>query len=224
MPNYIDLARDGAIATITLDRADKKNAQSIALRDELSEAFAELGADEDLKAVILTGNGNVFCAGFDLDEFERARQDEEFHDHLWQSGDRFLKAHLEFPLPLIAALNGPAIAGGFDLAVMCDIRIATPSVFFAHPEIAFGDVTYGPLHDIVGGAIARELCLTGRRVDAEEALEMHLVSRIVEPGELMAEARLTAEMIAAAPRWVTLRTKAKAQARAAVEFGDTADL
>ncbi len=224
MPNYIDVARDGAIATITLDRADKKNAQSIALRDELTTAFNDLGSDEALKAVILTGNGNVFCAGFDLDEFERAKQDEEFHAHLWRSGDRFLKAHLEFPLPLIAALNGPAIAGGFDLAVMCDIRIATPRVFFSHPEIAFGDVTYGPLHDIVGGAIARELCLTGRRVDAEEALALHLVSSIVEPGELLAEARRLAEMIAVAPRWVTLRTKAKAQRRAAVDFSDTADL
>ncbi|MDP6566013.1 MAG: enoyl-CoA hydratase/isomerase family protein [Alphaproteobacteria bacterium] len=226
MTQFVALAyaENRQIATITLTRAERKNALSLALRDQFTEALAELAADEGLKAVILTGDGNVFSAGFDLDEFKRAAEDKEFETALWASSDRFLRAHLEFPLPMIAALNGPAIAGGFDLAVMCDIRIAVPQCFFSHPEIAFGDVTYGPLHDIVGGAVARDLCLTGRRVAADEALSLRLVSRIVPAGDLLAEAMLTAQAVARSPREVILRTKAKARRRAAISFGDTAGL
>ena len=70
---------------------------------------------------------------------------------------------------LVAAVNGPALAGGFDLAVLCDLRIASSSARFGHPERSFGDVVYGPLHDLVRGAVARDLCLTGRTVAASEA-------------------------------------------------------
>ena len=75
---------------------------------------------------------------------------------------------LRFPLPTVAAVNGPALAGGFDLAVLCDLRVAATTARFAHPERTFGDVVYGPLHDLVGGAVARELCFTGRVVDATD--------------------------------------------------------
>src|SRR3972149_5053429 len=75
------------------------------------------------------------------------------------------RACLGFPLPLVAAVNGPAIAGGFDLAVMCDIRVAAATATFSHPELVFGDVVYSPLHALVGGAVARELAPTGRVVD-----------------------------------------------------------
>jgi enoyl-CoA hydratase len=125
---------------------------------------------------------------------------------------------------LIAALNGPAIAGGFDLAVMCDIRIASENTAFAHPEISFGDVVYGPLHDLVGGAVARELCLTGRRVEAQEALALRLVSTVVERARVLDEARRYAEMITQAPRDVLLRTKAKITRRAGVTEGETLNL
>ena len=86
-----------------------------------------------------------------------------------------------FPLPLVAAINGPAIAGGFDLAVMCDLRVAATTARFAHPERSFGDVVYGPLHDLVGGAVARDLALGGRELSAEEALRVNLVSAVVAP-------------------------------------------
>ena len=214
----------GGVATITLQRPERKNALSIALRDELAEVLASLAGDEALKVAVITGAGDVFSAGFDLKEFDRAFTDEAYSAELWASSDRYHRAVLDFPLPLIAAVNGPAIAGGLDLAVMCDIRIAADTATFSHPEITFGDVVYGPLHDLVGGAIARDLCLTGRSIDAQEALALHLVSRVVPFAEVAAAAAEVANAIARAPRDVLLRTKAKVQRRANVRSGATLDL
>jgi enoyl-CoA hydratase len=219
----IDRAGDG-VATVTLDRADKKNALSVELRDLISDALDALAVDEAVKVVVLTGEGNVFSAGFDLKEFERGMEDPAFGEQLWASSDRYHRTVFEFPLPIVAAVNGPAIAGGFDLAVMCDIRIAADSATFSHPEVTFGDVVYSPLHDLVGGAIARDLCFTGRKVDAGEALALRLVSRVVPPAELPAAAAETAAQIARVPRPLLLRTKAKVLRRAAIAVEGTLDL
>ena len=216
--------RDGAVATLTLDRPEKRNALSIELRDRVTAALDELSAEDAVRAIVVTGRGPVFSAGFDLREFEAAAADGELGARLWASSDRFHRAVLECPTPTIAAVNGPALAGGFDLAVMCDIRLAVPGARFAHPEIRFGDVVYGPLHDLVGGAIARELALTGRSIDADEARSLHLVSAVVEPDALLDEARSVAEQICAAPREVSRRTKAKIIRRAAITTGPTVDL
>ena len=223
MPDQLLVADAGdGVVTVTLNRPEKKNALSIALRDELTEVLAGLATDEAVKVVVITGAGDTFCAGFDLKEFERL-DDEAFARRLWESSDRYHRACIEFPLPTVAAVNGAALAGGFDLAVMCDVRVASDTARFAHPELAFGDVVYGPLHDLVGGAVARDLCLTGRVVDAREALQLRLVSNVVPPTDLAAEAHRVATQIARAPRDVLLRTKAKAVRRAAVA-GATLDL
>src|ERR671910_3655921 len=158
-------APEDGVVTLTLNRPEKKNALSIALRDELSDALDGLAGDDAVKTVVITGEGDVFSAGFDLREFQQPELTEE----LWKSSDRFHATVLQFPLPLVAAVNGPAIAGGFDLAVMCDLRVAADTARFAHPEIQFGDVVYGPLHDLVGGAVARELCFRGRVVRGGDA-------------------------------------------------------
>lgn len=213
-------APDDGVVTLTLDRPDKKNALSIALRDEVSDALDDLAGDDAVKTVVITGAGDVFSAGFDLREFQQP----ELTDRLWASSDRFHATVLRFPLPIVAAVNGPAIAGGFDLAVMSDLRIAAETARFSHPEIEFGDVVYGPLHDIVGGGIARELCFTGRVVEAQEAKTLGLVSSVVPPDRLADEvARFTA-MIGRAPREVILRTKTKAVRRARVVEANTLDL
>jgi enoyl-CoA hydratase/carnithine racemase len=219
----IDGPWDG-IATLTLDRPERKNALSVELRDRLSDVLTALAADEAVKVVVLTGEGDVFCAGFDLKEFETAIEDPEFGERLWASSDRYHRTVLNFPLPMVAALNGPAIAGGFDLAVMCDLRVAADSVTFSHPEITFGDVVYAPLHDLVGGAVARDLCFTGRKVDAAEALSFHLVSRVVPREELAAVAAEVATRIARVPRELLLRTKAKVLRRARITVEGTLDL
>lgn len=98
--------------------------------------------DNATKVVIVTGAGTAFSAGFDLGEFQQL-DDAEPMTRLWESSDRFHHACLQFPLPMVAAVNGLALAGGFDLAVMCDVRIASESARFAHPEITFGDIVYG---------------------------------------------------------------------------------
>jgi enoyl-CoA hydratase len=201
-------------ATLTLNRPEKRNALSVALRDAISDTLETLAGDAAVKCVVITGAGTVFSAGFDLSEFTRAADDDAFGRELWASSDRYHDTVLRFPLPTIAAINGPALAGGFDLAVLCDLRIASTTARFAHPERTFGDVVYGPLHDLVGGAVARELTIGGRELDAREALAVHLVGEVVEPGELERATQAAVERVCAMPRDVLVRTKAKALRRA----------
>jgi enoyl-CoA hydratase len=209
--------RDG-VAVLTLNRPAKKNALSIALRDALSDAIEPLAADQACKVVVLTGAGDFFSAGFDLKEFAG---DEAHVARLWASSDRYHRAILECPLPTIAAINGPALAGGFDTAVLCDMRIASTKAHFAHPEHAWADVVYAPLESLVGGAVARDLVLTGRKIDAEEALRLGVVTRLAAPEALMATAMEVAKTVAKAPRDALMRTKAKFRDRARIAFRTT---
>jgi enoyl-CoA hydratase len=215
---------ESSVCTISLNRPDKKNALSIALRDELSDALDTLQANEELKVLVITAASNIFSAGFDLGEFQEAALDEDFKNRLWASSDRYHHTVLNFPLPTIAAVNGPAVAGGFDLATLCDIRVAVDTAYFSHPEIAFGDVVYSLLHDLVGGAVARELCLTGRKIAAAEALDKNLVSRVVKAEELASATNEYASMIVQAPRENLMNTKAKILKRAGIEQGGTLSL
>jgi enoyl-CoA hydratase len=220
----IEIETADGVATLTLNRPEKKNALSIELRDAIADALDELSAHQDVRAIVITGTGDVFSAGFDLDEFAAAREDDALHTRIWVSSDRFHRTVLCCPTPTVAAVNGPAIAGGFDLALMCDLRVAAPQTRFAHPEIAFGDVVYSPLRELVGGAVARELALTGRVVDAEEALRLRLVNRVVPLDEVLPAAQSMASAIAATPREFSRRTKAKIIDRAAINPGNTLDL
>ena len=212
---------DGVV-TLTLDRPAKRNALSIELRDVISDTLDRLAGEEAVKVVVMTGAGDVFSAGFDLTEFRV--EDADFQQRLWASSDRFHRTCLTFPLPMVAAVNGPALAGGFDLAVMCDLRVASETARFAHPEQAWSDVVYSPLHDLVGGAVARDLCFTGRSVSATEALGLGLVSEVVPTAALPSAAGQLAAAIAGAPRPSLTRTKAKAIARSGVVVGSTLDL
>lgn len=214
---------DGPLATITLNRPDKNNALSTDLRDQFVVHLDTILDIETVHVVIVTGAGSTFSAGFDLDEFKDAHQD-GFADRMWTSSDAFHKRLLEYPLPTLAAVNGPALAGGFDLAVMCDLRIASDTSYFAHPEAAIGDVVYGPLRELIGGALARELCLTGRKVNVEEALRINLISEIAPPTTLLTAARTIAKNIARTPRELLMRTKHKIIRRANLKPGKTLDL
>jgi len=208
------VARHTEHATLTLNRPEKRNALSVVLRDAISDALDALAVDEQMKCVVITGAGSVFSAGFDLSEFTRAAADDAFSRELWASSDRYHDSVLRFPLPTIAALNGAALAGGFDLAVLCDLRIASTTARFAHPERTFGDVVYGPLHDLVGGAVARELTIGGRELDAHEALAVHLVGEVVEADALASATDAAVARVCAVPRDVLMRAKAKALRRA----------
>jgi enoyl-CoA hydratase/carnithine racemase len=203
------------VAVVTLNRPEKKNALSIALRDEVTARLLQLSGDPAVRALVITGCGGSFSAGFDLAEF--AVTDPAHQQRLWASSDQFHHVIHQFPLPVIAAVDGIAYGGGFDLAVLCDLRVASRRAQFAHPEAQHGPVVYAPLHDLVGGAIARELVLTGRPVDAAEALRLHLVTEVTEPGDLQATALALASQIAQAPREVLIRNKKKFITRSAID-------
>ena len=213
-------ATEDGVAVVRLRRPEKRNALSIALRDEMSDALDRLVGDDATRCVVVTGEGAVFSAGFDLREFE----DPEVADRLWASSDRWHRTLLEYPLPLVAAVNGPAHGGGFDLAVMCDVRIASETAVFSHPEHRFSEVVYAPLHDAVGGGVARDLALTGRPVGAAEAQAIGLVTAVVPSADLEAAAAAVAIEIASAPREVVERMKRKILRRAGIEPGTTLDL
>lgn len=213
-----------AVVLLTLNRPEKRNALDVALREQGCRLLTRLAEDESVRALVVTGAGDVFCSGFDLREFETAAQDEAFSERLWASSDEWHRRWLTFPVPTIAAVNGPAVAGGFDVAVMCDLRVVSERASFAHPEIGFGDVVYGPLHDLVGGAAARDLCFTGRRIDAAEARRLGLATRLVHDADVLPSALELASGIARSPRHTLTRIKAKAVRRAGTVGDDTLDL
>ncbi len=191
------VAREGNIAVLTLNRAEKRNALNGALRDQIRAALEELQADDTVRVAIITGAGPVFCAGFDTSEFERVPPAEVFGS---DSSRRYHHALSHFNKPLVAAVNGPALGGGFDMVALCDVRIASSGAAFGHPEIKFGaPVLFGPLAAIIGGGLARDLCLSGRRIDAVDAYRIGLVSQVVPEDRLLEEARATASVIAESP-------------------------
>ncbi len=214
MSDVLLVERHDAHAVLTLNRPDKRNALSVGLRDAVSDALDALATDAQMKCVVIAAAGTVFCAGVDLSEFTKAADDDAFNRALWASSDRYHDTLLRFPLPTIASINGAALAGGFDLAILCDLRIASTTARFAHPERSFGDVVYGPLHDLVGGAVARDLTIGGREMNAQEALAVHLVNEVAEPDALAAATSAAVERVCTAPRDVLMRIKAKALRRA----------
>jgi enoyl-CoA hydratase/carnithine racemase len=197
------LEREDAVATLTLDRAAKRNALSRALRHELVARLADLERDSDVRAVILTGAGPVFCAGFDRTEFEGGGMGEVFAEAVDYHHRVF-----NFAKPLVAAVNGPALGGGCDLAAMCDIRLAASSATFGQPQVRFGAAAaYDLMKEIMPLGAAREMCLTGRTYSAAEARSFGLVNSIHDPEALMGVARELALEIAALPDDLPRTTK-----------------
>ena len=169
---HIQLAFDSGVATITLNRPEKRNAISSALVDELLAALDEI-EQSSAQVVILTGAGKAFCAGMDLDELKALLG--KTHDENVQDSSRMARIFrriYDFPLPTIAAVNGAAIAGGTGFATMCDFTLAVPEAKFGYTEVRIGFVpaiVSSMLVWQVGHKIARDLLLTGRLFDAAEA-------------------------------------------------------
>ena len=204
--DLLHVARHENIAILTLNRPDRRNALNTELRDAIREALTEVEKDDSASVALITGNGPVFCAGFDLKEFEGGKMQEIFSG---ESSTRYHEKLRTFSKPLIGAINGPAMAGGFDIAVFCDLRIASEAAAFGHPEIKFGSgVMFGPLADLVGEGLARDLCFTGRTIDANTALRAGLVSKVVSPHDLAPEALSLARTVAEAPLPGLMRVKA----------------
>jgi enoyl-CoA hydratase len=160
--------RDGPAALVILNRPDKRNALSIELRIALAEALETLAADPEVAAIGLTGAGSAFCAGMDVTQFGG---DEDHRRLLVETSVRAFDALVECLKPTVALVNGPAIAGGFALALLCDVRVAAPAARFGFPELGrFIPPSYAAASLSLPPAVAADMCLTGRVIDAEEAL------------------------------------------------------
>lgn len=174
--------RPDRIGVITLNRPEKRNAISIQMRQEISRCLYQWREASCIGLVIFTGAGSSFSAGFDLREFENP----DCFPELLKSSTQYHLDIWSFPKPVIAAVNGPAMGGGFDLATLCDIRLCSKSASFGHPEIKFGaPPIFTPLRWIIGEGRTRELCLTGRKINAEEAFQIGLVSQVLSKDELL---------------------------------------
>jgi enoyl-CoA hydratase len=196
----------GGVGLVTLHRPEKLNAISIRMRDELSACLAAWRDEPAVRAVVFTGAGRAFSAGFELDEFKKP----ELHADILRSSSRYHRDLWSFPKPTIAAVNGLAVGGGFDLATLCDLRVAAEAAWFAHPELEHGaPPLYSPLRWIVGDGVARDLLLTRRRITAQDALALHLVREVVYDDGLLSAAQALAASIAAAPPGATAFLKAR---------------
>lgn len=208
--------RRGGVEIWTIDGEARRNSISVAVLAELTALLDRAAQDRALRCVVVTGAGDkAFCAGADLKE--RARMSEA-DVHAFLSGlRRALRAIEQAPQVFLAALNGAALGGGLELALACDLRIASESAQMGLPEVGLGIIPGGGatarLPRLVGVARAKDLILTARRIGAAEALAMGLVGRVAPPRELMAEAlAYAAEVARNAP--VSLR-----QAKRAVDGG-----
>jgi enoyl-CoA hydratase len=189
-------------ALVMLQRPESLNALSLALRRELGQAFARLATDGRTRVVVITGAGRAFCAGVDLRELAQAEQLAE----VATSGavDDPVHALLAFPGPVIAAINGVAVTGGLELAIACDVVIASERARFADTHARVGVLpSWGMsqrLPRLVGRARALEMSLTGNFVDAQQALAWGLVNRVVPHDELLnAALRLASDMLSTVP-------------------------
>jgi enoyl-CoA hydratase/carnithine racemase len=203
--------REGGAVWVTLSRPEAKNALSRALNLELAGLAAELGRDEAVRAVLLTGAGDAFSAGADLKERRgvAAADSGPFIDAI--SGA--IRAWAEMPKATIALVNGAAFGGGLELALACDVRIASDAAVMGLSEVRLGIMPGAGgtqrLARLLGVARAKELVLTGRRIDAARALAIGLVSRVVPPGELArAGQELADELAACAPLSIAMAKRA----------------
>jgi enoyl-CoA hydratase/carnithine racemase len=198
----IELARDGAVAIVTLDRPQRRNAVTLAMWRELGRIFAGFAADETVRAVILTGAGEHFCAGADISEFAANRADAGQGDAYDAVVDATSAAIGELPKPSFAAISGFCLGGGVGLALACDFRIAAPGAQFAIPAARLG-IVYGleetrNLLAAVGLAQAKRLLFSAERIDAATAHRIGLVDEIAAD-PVAAAAALAATMARNAP-------------------------
>lgn len=171
-------------ATLTLNRPEKRNALSRELVDAINSALTDAERDPNVRTVVLRGAGKAFCAGADLSEIQ-AMQTATFDQNLNSSNHlkTFFQRLYTFPKPTIAAVHGPALAGGCGLATCCDFVLATGNATFGYPEVKIGFIpalVMVLLTHQIGERSARDLCLSGRAVDATEAQRLGLITRVTD--------------------------------------------
>jgi enoyl-CoA hydratase len=200
----LSIERRGEVAVVTLCRPEKRNALSMELRLEIAEAFGSLSEDENVGCIVLTGAGPAFCSGMDTDQFGG---DLDNRRKLVETSTVAFEAIGDCRRPIVAAVNGPALAGGFALALLCDLRIASSAAVLGYPELPRGiPPSYAAARAVLPATVAQDLCLTGRVVKADEAQKLGIVREVVRD-DLMVRALDLAERIAGLPRKAILETK-----------------
>lgn len=191
----VHLALRGRCAVVTLDRPAKLNALTSYMTERLAAALDEAESSPEARVAVLTGSGRAFCAGSDIGELDH-------YDSPWAFGERRDYGDIvrAFPKPIVAAVNGPALGGGLELALSCDVRVCSAGASFAAPEIKLGWVggsgQCALLARTVGSGRAAHMVLTGEAVDAPTALQWGLVTQVVEGTSLLESAISLAEKIA----------------------------
>jgi len=220
-----------AVATLTLNRPERLNALGDTLRDDLDDAVLRAAADPAVRAIVITGAGKGFCSGGDVKAMNEAREtraERPVVEKIAPLRDRVLMAMRDAPQPIIAAVNGAAAGAGMNLALACDIRLASTAARFGetfvkrglHPD--WGGTYFLPR--IVGLAKAAELIFTGDMIDAAEALRLGIVSAVHPPEELLPRTyELTAKIAAGPPIAIRLARRAlyhnqETDLRGALEF------
>jgi enoyl-CoA hydratase len=188
---------DGGVASVVLNRPEVRNAIDKAMIDDLHRAFDDLAARDDVNVVILSGaGGKAFAGGADISQLRERKSREA----LLAINARLFQKVEEFPAPTIAAVNGFCLGGGCELAMACDMRVAGRSSKFGQPEVALGIIPAAGgtqrMPRLVGLGRAKEIILTGRMVDADEAGRIGLVNHVVDDEQVMAKAREIADAIA----------------------------
>lgn len=194
----VDVAVDGRVATVTLNRPDALNAFNTEQLVELRTALATVAQQRGIRCLIITGAGTkAFAAGADIKEMTVKSPEEGLA--FARLGHAVMRAIENLPMPVIAAVNGFALGGGCELALACDIRLASDAAVFAQPEVGLGiPPTWGGtqrLPRIVGPGLAAEMIFSGRRVGAEEALRTGLVNAVHPSADLLGKARELADLI-----------------------------
>ncbi|MDQ1708146.1 MAG: hypothetical protein QOJ88_1357 [Pyrinomonadaceae bacterium] len=205
MYENIDITADSGITTITLNRPEKLNALAGHMRRDLAEALETAGSERNVHVVVITGAGRAFCAGGDVAAMAQLieQRDAEEFSRLLGSARRVITAIRQMTKPVVASINGPAFGAGFNLALACDLRIASTNASFSQSFAKVG------LHPDWGGTYflprlvtpnkACEMFFLGDAMDAAEALRLGVVNYVVEPAELETETRKLAERLRAAP-------------------------
>jgi enoyl-CoA hydratase/carnithine racemase len=216
MSTFLNIERQGSVVTLTMNQPQTRNALTgNTAVEELVQACAMVSKDSSIRVVILTGNGPVFSSGGNVKDMQRYQTQQltpdVIREEYRQGIQRLPKALYNLDVPVIAAINGPAIGAGLDLTCMCDIRIASDKATFAESFVKVGIVPGDGgawlLPRVVGMSKASEMAFTGEALNAQQALACGLVSRVVVPEDLMKEALALANKIAANPGGVLRMTK-----------------
>jgi len=200
----IELIKEEGIAIVYLNRPEVLNALNETMKNELIHALKETEEDDSVRAMILTGRGRGFCAGADLNRFVEVQERDKDHKKKTKFGSiDFPRAFIQYPKPIIAAINGPSYGFGFTVTLTCDIRLASEKAKFSCAFVRIGVTpefcsTYF-LPRLIGYGKAAELVFTARPFDAHEALEIGAVDQVFPPHRLMSEAKKMAKQIASMP-------------------------